>query len=95
MKSSFNLVAYFDQLTVTPEQKRTPALLRPPPALVRVEKTEVTSKLNNDRVGICPHCEGRMELSAINVARLANPMKVYVCPKDRYVAPLPDSEVQE
>ncbi len=86
MKGSLNLTAYFDQVTdrpvLTDEQRKQPALLRP------AVQAQVLSKLNNDQVGICPHCSGKMVESKINVGRLQGLLPVLLCANDRYVAPM-------
>ncbi len=77
-----NLASLYDEITLTPEERKKPALLRP--------ITRVTSRIENDKIGVCPHCAGRMEFAKINVARLGGLTSVYWCDKDRYVAPLKD-----
>jgi hypothetical protein len=84
MSQIVSLAALFDDITLTPEERKKPALLRPHGS------HRLTSRIDNDKVGICPHCSGKMEISSISIARLGAPMKVYLCAKDRYIAPLKD-----
>lgn len=61
------------------EQKpRKAALLQKP----------ITARLANEIVGECPYCGQQMSVST------AASERVYLCKKDRYVAPLPNSELE-
>ena len=70
---------FLNQKEVKPKKaKDTAALLRSTPTVARLE---------NDEVGKCPYCGNRMTISA------AANETVYLCSKDRYVAPRPNSEL--
>ena len=68
-----------DERLKTKKVTDTAALLR--------SSTPTTARLENDEVGKCPYCGTRMTVSA------AANETVYLCSKDRYVAPRPNAEL--
>lgn len=89
MSHSFNLSRAFEKVVPAPKKA---ALLQKPVAVTSGTKAKTTARIDNDKVGICPHCGDKMIASQLNISRLSSKLDVHVCLKDRYVAPLQTSE---
>ncbi len=64
---------------------KKPALLQP---------KRVVSRIENDVVGVCPFCKGKMEVLQMLTSEHTE-LDVYYCDHDRYVAPMPNGPVQQ
>lgn len=76
---------YIGFLNRSDSKDKVAALLRSP---LDSRPSVVTSRMENEVVGTCPYCGQKMKTSS------AANETVYLCEKDRYVAPRPNSELE-
>ena len=82
-----SLLSMYDAFVGTPRTPQKPALLHRP-VVSTGTNTAVTSRLSNDQEGVCPYCSKTMKRTQ------AAGNSVYICEKDRYVAPIANANLE-